>query len=289
MVDSRRSLTPLAGALGNAVTLAGVLQSEPGLSLFGITCSAASATLGLFSNRSKPLPPGVRVEGQNLDSLQIANIRRRLNRSLTVERAFHVAIVDPPDLHIAWQYDGFCRTQRETAIEFSVDSENNVAFEDLDCAAFDLLNDPGRLRQIRPTLVDSDGVSKKISVPFLQPLALNDLFSVRFDCCLPGCVTDGVQYYTSSLSFDQPRIESTSLHLIFVKTQPKWVRAYECGKDGKAAFLSELRPFRDDGATCEYVDIAQDVPGQSVRVYLYDLQAKPARRSRPDRRRADAE
>jgi hypothetical protein len=25
--------------------------------------------------------------------------------------------------------------------------------------------------------------------------------------------------------------------------------------------------------TCEYIDIAQNVPGQSVRVYLYDLPA----------------
>lgn len=209
----------------------------------------------------------------NLDSLLVATLRRRLNKSLTVERAFQVAIIDGTDLNIAWQYDGFCRSQRETSIEFSVDSENNVAFEQLDCFAFDLQNDPARLHQIRPTLVGSDGVSKKISVSFLQPLAFRQRFSVLLNCNLPGCITTGVQYYTSSLSFEQRSIASTSVHLIFVKTRPEWVRAYECAKNGAMTMLSELRPFRDDGATCEYVDMSQNVSGQSVRVYLYDLPA----------------
>src|SRR5277367_2117833 len=213
------------------------------------------------------------IEGLNLDSLHVANLRRRLNTSLTVERAFHVAIIEGADLNVAWQYDGFCRSQRETSIEFSIDSENNVAFDDLNCFGFDLQNDPLRLHQIRPTLVGSDGVSKKIGVSFLQPLAFQDRFSVLLNCNLPGCITTGTQYYTSSLSFDQRSIESASVHLIFVKNRPEWVRVYERAKNGAMTLVGEPRPFRDDGATCEYVDMVQNVPGQSVRVYVYDLPA----------------
>jgi hypothetical protein len=275
MIDRHEHLASWAIVLGSALALLGVLQSEPWVTLLGIGCSSASATAALLWKRNQLTAhsAGVSIEGLNLDSLHVANLRRRLNTSLTVERAFHVAIIDGTDLTVAWQYDGFCRSQCENSIEFSIDSENNVAFDDLDCFAFDLQNDPVRLHQIRPTLVGSDGVSKKISVSFLQPLAFQQRFSVLLNCNLRGCITSGVQYYTSSLSFDQRSIESASVHLIFVKCRPEWVRVYECAKSGAMTFVGALRPFRDDGATCECVDMVQNLPGQSVRVYVYDLPA----------------
>jgi hypothetical protein len=241
--------------------------------ILGVCVASVSAAAVIYARRKERLLQSARlnIEGLNLDCLSIANLRRRLNRSLVVDRAFHVAIINGCDLDVAWQYDGFCRSQCETRIEFSIDSENNVPFEDLDCFAFDLHNDPERLQPIRPTLIGSDGVSKKISVSFLQPLTLQQPFSTLLHCTLPGCITTGVQYYTSSLSFDQRSVESAPVHLIFVKCRPEWVRVYESRKGGMA-LARELRPFRDDGATCEYVDMAQNVPGQSARVYLYDLQ-----------------
>lgn len=278
MADARKNLTSLITLLGSSLAVLGVVHSEPWLALLGIACSAASATSALTSprNQADAHSSGLNIDGLNVDSLHIANARRRLNKSLGVSRAFQVVIVDGADLHLAWQYDGYCRARSERTVEFSIDSENNVPFEELDCFAFDLQNDPGRLQQIRPILVGSDGLSKKISVPFLRPLAIEDRFSVLLNCKLPGCVTSGVQYYTSSLSFDQASVESASVHLIFVRTRPEWVRVYECVKNGHATPLSELRPFRDDGSTCEFVHMAQNVPGQSVRVYLYDMPAVQA-------------
>jgi len=270
MIDARGHFPSLASVLGNGVALIGVIESRPSLAILGIAASAIFSAASLASKavaeREQPA-----IENLNLDSLHLANARRRLNRSLAVQRAFQVAIVDGTDLHLAWQYDGTCRTEGETAIEFSVDSENNIPFKQLDCFAFDLQNDPTRLHPASPNLIGSDGVSKKLSVPFLKPLTRGERFSMLLNCTLPGCVSTGVQYYTSSLSFDQPAIESSSLHLIFVRTRPEWVRAYSFDKKGRPVFIHELRPFRDDGATCEFVDMAQSVPGQSVRVYLYNL------------------
>jgi hypothetical protein len=273
MNNARENLTPWTTLLGSGTALLGVLQSAPALILAGITLSAAAASAALVSERrlrgADPMPP--KIERLNLDSLHVANLRRRLNKSLKVERAFQVAIIEGADLHLAWQYDGYCQSKTETGIEFSLDSENNIPFEQLECFAFDLQNDPARLRQIRPSLVGSDGVSKKVSVSFLKPLAKDDRFSVLLHCKLPACISTGVQYYTSSLSFDQQVVDSASVQLIFVRSRPEWVRVYEFDKNARPTFVSELRPFRDDGATCEYVDMVQNVPGQSVRVYLYDL------------------
>src|SRR5262249_15124085 len=140
-----------------------------------------------------------------------------------------------------------------------------------DCFAFDLQNDSERLHRIRPDLIGSDGVSKKISVSFLRPLASKQPFSVLLNCTLPGCINGGVQYYTSSFSFDQSFIEDATVHLIFASTRPEWMRVYGCPRTGHPWLIKELRPFRDDGVTCEYVDTMQNVPGQSVRVYMYSL------------------
>ncbi len=273
MNGAPENLTPLITLLGTGIALLGVLQSAPALMLPGIALSAAAASAALLSERrvkdAQPMPPS--IERLNLDSLHVANVRRRLNTSLKLDRAFQVAIIEGPDLHLAWQYEGYCQSKTETGIEFSIDSENNIPFAQLDCFAFDLRYDPVRLKQIRPSLVGSDGVSKKVRVPFLIPLAKDDRFSVLLHCKLPACISTGVQYYTSSLSFDQPAVDSASVHLIFVKARPRWLRVYEFDKNGQPSFVSELRPFRDDGATCEYVDMLQKVPGQSVRVYLYDL------------------
>jgi hypothetical protein len=268
------NLTPFTILLGSGTALLGLVQHAPALILTGITLSAAAAAALVTERRLRrahPVPP--EIERLNLDSLHVANLRRRLNRSLKLERAFQVAIIEGADLHLAWQYDGYCQSKTEADIEFSIDSENNVPFEQIECFAFDLQNDPVRLNQIRPRLLGSDGVSKKISVSFLKPLAKDDHFSVLLHCRLPACISTGIQYYTSSLSFDQQSVDSTSVHLIFVRSRPAWVRVYEFDKNGRATFISELRSFRDDGATCEYVDMAQNTPGRSVRVYLYDLPA----------------
>jgi hypothetical protein len=275
MTDAAKNLVPWASLFGSAIALLGLFQGNTWLIVAGVVLCSAWALSAVYFRRNRNAfeRAGVTIEGLNLDSLHIANLRRRLNTSLTLQRAFQVAIINGKDLHLAWQYDGLCRSQAETSIEFSIDSENNIAFEQLDCVAFDLQNDPERLHPLRPALVGSDGVSKKITVPFLKPLAGQDRFGILLNCDLPGCVSTGVQYYTSSLSFDQPSIESASVHLIFVRMRHNWVRVYEFDKKKRPTLARELRAFRDDGATCEYVDMAQSVPGQSVRVYLYDLPA----------------
>lgn len=280
MINARENLAFCANLLGCAIALFGVGDSQPSLALLGIGCSAASTMTILFlkRNQRRSLSPAPRVDGLSLDSLLVANSRRRLNRSLVMERAVQVAIIEGSDLNLAWQYEGFCRSQREASIDFSIDSENNVPFEHLDCFAFDLQNDPVRLHKLRPTLIGSDGVSKKVSVSFLQPLNFEQRFSVLLNCKLPGCVTSGVQYYTSTLSFAQRSIANASVHLIFVKSRPEWLRVYEYAKNGEMIPICELRPFRDDGETCEYIDTLRDVPGQSVRVYLYLLHASGAPR-----------
>jgi hypothetical protein len=196
-----------------------------------------------------------------------------LNRSLVVQHAYHLARIDGPDLTIAWHYAGFCRAARETTIEFSIDSEKNVPFDALDCFGFDLQQDPHRLHKIRPLLIGGSGISKKVAIPFLKPLNAQDPFSLLLHCNLPGCLAAGVQYYTSTLSFDQRCVNHFGVHLVFRQQPPEWVRAYECGQNGRPQLVNHLHPFKNDGETCEFVDSLENVPGQTVRVYVYRIGA----------------
>ena len=76
-------------------------------------------------------------------------------------------------------------------MQFSIDSDNNVPFDDLICFAYDLRRDPGMQHKIRPILIGNDGNSKKIATPFLAPLVAQEPFNLLLKCHLPGCMKTG--------------------------------------------------------------------------------------------------
>lgn len=193
----------------------------------------------------------------------------RLDRSLIIQEADQVATIKGEDMVITWRYGGYCRAPHEAAVEFSVDTDNHVPFERLDCHAYDLRNDPQRMHRIRPVLLGSDGLSKKIAVPFLERLSAREPFNVLLTCTLPGCMKSGVEYYTSTVSVAQERIPTCTVRLVFMGDRPEWLRVYECGASGATKLLKDLRPSRETAHMIEYTDHASDVPAQAARIYLF--------------------
>jgi len=112
-----------------------------------------------------------------------------VNRSLVVQAAHNEARIDGYNLAITWNCSGYRRAAREASMDFSIDSDNNVPFEQLKCFAHDLRHDPERRHPIRPILLGPDGISKKIAIPFLQPLRSGESFNIALTCELP--VHDG--------------------------------------------------------------------------------------------------
>jgi hypothetical protein len=277
MTPTSNELASWASILGTAATLLGLIQSVSWLTGVGVCFIGISIFALTHARKGRRLlkSAAINLEGRNLDSLNVANLRRRLNRSLIVQRAYHVARIEGRDLTVSWQYDGYCGAEKETRIEFSIDSESNIPFSELECHAFDLQQDPQRLHQIRPLLIGSDGLSKKIAIPFLKPPLFQQPFSIVLNCALPGCLSTGVQYYTSTLSFEQRSIRRLAVHLVFIRDRPDWVRVYECDPDSQPCLISDLRPFRYDEEISEYIDIAEKVPGQSTRIYVFDV-AQPS-------------
>jgi hypothetical protein len=268
---SDESLASWASILGTLISFLGLIQSRAWLTAIGIFFIGASLIAIAYARRERRVVTSamVQVEGRSIDSLNIANLRRRVNRSLMIQEAHQVARIEGEDLKITWQYTGYCRARRETAIEFSIDSDNGIPFDSLDCVAYDLRCDPERKHKIRPILIGTDGLSKKIAVPFLEPLTVQQPFTILLKCALPGCMKAGLDYYTSTLSFDQDRVRYLTVRLIFVNNRPQWVRLYQCAASGSAKLLKDLRPFLQDQYLTEYLDVAKDVAAQSARIYVF--------------------
>lgn len=271
MQFSLESLVALATIVGTATSIFAVIQSRSWLVFTSLLFVSISIVIGLYARKKRLAlnAATTEIEGHSIDSLNIANLKRRVNRTLVIQDAHHTARIEGENLEITWQYSGYCKADRETAIDFSIDSDDSTAFENLDCVAFDLARDPGMAQPIRPLLVGSEGISRKLSVPFLEPLKANDSFAVHLRCTLPWCEKPGFGYYTSTLSFAQDRVSRCEVRLIFSGLKPSWLRVYECSAQHPAMLLKTLTPSHQTIDSCEYLDIEDERPGKSARVYLF--------------------
>jgi len=140
--------------LGTALSFFGLIQSRAWLTFVGALFAGISIIAVLYARKERLVvnSAAVKIEGRSIDSLNIANLRRRINRSFVIQEAHHIAEIEGADLEITWNYAGYCRAQQETAMEFSIDADGNIPFDRLKCSGFDLERDPTRKHPIRPIL-----------------------------------------------------------------------------------------------------------------------------------------
>jgi hypothetical protein len=260
-----------ASVLGTLLGLFGAIQSLTWLAALGGIMAVGSIGAIAYAARQRERVESavLKVAGRSIDSLNMAGLRRLVNRSLMIQEAHNTATIDGENLAITWECAGYCRADRATSIEFSIDSDNNIPFDELDCFAHDLEHDPERRHEIHPILIGPDGISKKIAVPFLQPLKSGEPFHVALTCELPGCMKAGVDYYTASISFDQDDVLQYSVRLIFLSERPSWLRVYEAGPPGSVRLLKDLRPASANVERVEYLDTQRNLPPKSVRIYVF--------------------
>lgn len=275
MSSLQESLASWATILGTALSILGLFQSRAWLVAISLVLVVASLAAVFFARKQfrRVKSATITIEGRRIDSLNLANLNRNVNRSLVIQEAEQVATINGEDLAINWRYAGYCGAEKGTVIEFSIDSDNNVPFERLECAAYDLRRDPDMQHTIRPILAGPDGNSKKIVVPFLEPLASSEAFNVLLKCSLPGCMKEGLEYYTSTLSFGQDQVRRSSVRLCFVGNSPEWIRVYGCDASGNVTLVKDLSPVRQ-GQHLVYTDLAENVAARSARIYTFYRRSK---------------
>jgi hypothetical protein len=170
-----------ATVVGTLTGVFGLFESYAWIAAIGALIASCSVGALIYAARQRALvrSAALNVGNRSIDSLNLASLQRRLNRSLVIQQAENLAVIDGEDLAVTWKCSGYCHADRETALEFSVDADANIPFDAMECVAFDLRCDPRRRHHIRPVLVGPDGISKKIAVPFLAPIFHREPFSVE--------------------------------------------------------------------------------------------------------------
>jgi hypothetical protein len=272
MQFSLETAAALATVLGTGISILALIQSRAWLVLISCLLVCFSLAIGWYARQKRValnLASTV-IEGHSIDSLNIANLRRRVNRTFVVQTTHHTVRIEGEDMEITWRYTGFCRTNHVSSMDFSIDSDEGTPFERLNCIAFDLRHDPEMTHPIRPVLLGTEGISKKVSVPFLETLKANEPFGILLKCTLPRCVKAGFGYYTSTSSFGQSRVQQCVIHLIFVGSTPKWMRVYESTGNGSSSkLLKTLPPTHSEPNLSEYRDVVNNRRGRSARVYTF--------------------
>lgn len=266
------ALASIAALIGPIATILGLIQSRGWLTGLGavFVCAAIIAVVYARTERRRLEAASIEIEGTSIDTANAANLRRRVNRTLTIQTAEQTVTIDGPDLDMIWRYAGYCRAPRETALEFSVDSSSGIPFSELDCYGYDLKRDPDKKFKIQPLLIGPDGISKKIAVPFLDPLTAYEPFDIMLHSRLPGIYSPGIGYYTCTLSLDQDKVGRCAVDLKFPGSKPLWVRVYECVSSGRPCLLKTLRPVAGDQDSVVYRDVAEKLDARSVRIYLFE-------------------
>ena len=271
MQVSLESLAALATIVGTVLSMLALIQARKWLVMIALSLVSVAIIAGFYARRDRNALKAatITVEGRSIDALNAANLRRTINRTLFIQEVHHTARIEGEDLIIEWTYSGYCRAKQASAIEFTIAAEPVTPFERLDCVAYDLGNDSTMKHEIRPLLVGSDGISKRLSVPFLQQLKSHQAFTVMLKCVLPRAMKVGFGYYTLMLSFAQDRIRRCTVRLIFAGSRPTWVRVYESSPPRPPTLLNNLAPNRQGQGECDYLDMIEDAPGQSARVYAF--------------------
>jgi hypothetical protein len=266
-----QAVTSWTAVIAPIVTLIGLIQSRGWLAGLGAVFASVSIIAVVYGRiqRRRIDAASVEIEGISIDSLNAANLRRRVSRGFMIQNVHDAVTIDGADLDISWRYGGYCQAKQAGAFEFSVDSEHSVPFSELDCFGYDLRCDPGREQRIQPLLIGPDSISKKIAVPFFQPLHAQEPFDIVLHCRMPSMYTLGTGYYASTLSFDQATVGRATVQLIFRGRKPEWVRVYECLAGGSPHLLRNLSPVRAEAEIAEYIDVAENRAAQSARIYLF--------------------
>jgi hypothetical protein len=84
-----QTLTTLSALLGPVATILGLVQSSGWLVGVGVVlvCVAIGAVVYANTHKRRVLAASVEIEGISIDLLNAANLRRRTNRSLTIQSA----------------------------------------------------------------------------------------------------------------------------------------------------------------------------------------------------------
>src|SRR5580698_3137849 len=120
------SLASMATIAGLVISVLALLNSRAWLVLCSLLFACIAGGAGLYARRERLAVAAAStvIEGRSIDSLNLANLKRRVNRTFVIQEACHTVQIEGEDMKITWRYSGYCRAARASSMEFSVDSDS---------------------------------------------------------------------------------------------------------------------------------------------------------------------
>src|ERR1700685_2037577 len=105
MSFSLETLAALATIIGTLIGVLALIQSSAWLVLSALLFACIAIGFGLYARRERLTlnSAATVIEGYSIDSLNIANLRRRVNRTFVIQEAHHTARFTGEDLEITWR------------------------------------------------------------------------------------------------------------------------------------------------------------------------------------------
>ena len=99
MQFSLEAIVALATIVGAATSVLAVIQSRAWLVFTSLLFVILSIIAGLYARKKRLAlnAASTEIEGHSIDSLNIANLKRRVNRTLVIQEAHHTARIESED------------------------------------------------------------------------------------------------------------------------------------------------------------------------------------------------
>jgi len=106
-------------------------------------------------------------------------------------------------------YKGKCSSRHKATEGFPlvVAGDNNSTFAEIDCYAYDLIEDATRSRKLYPELMSNEGLYKFACYRFRRPLRHNQEFHIEAHYTWPDCVSSEKDYILASPIFDKKKLQ----------------------------------------------------------------------------------
>ncbi|PKM49595.1 MAG: hypothetical protein CVV02_15265 [Firmicutes bacterium HGW-Firmicutes-7] len=154
-------------------------------------------------------------------------------------------------------------------------SDNSSILKDSNFKAYDILNDPNKLKSITPIMQGSEGLKKNLIIPTLNKrLVKGEKFGFDISYNKYNCINFGKDYIVILHNTNvKSKVNDFKIKISFIGIKPKWIRVYNI-INNKKALDKELgldRVFEGIEKTYQYIDdIGKIKVNEFCRVYIFD-------------------
>jgi hypothetical protein len=158
-----------------------------------------------------------------------------------------------------------------TVFPFVVAGDHNASFSEIDCYAYDLVNDSER-NEKRILEKSSEGLCKIANFNFSDPLKHDQIFYIEVCYTWPNCVSSEKDYISASPLFFRKSCKSFCTELRFFDKVPVRIKKYIVDQNKKTFFLGELERETTQKNICYIGFIDRDIKTRDVLyIYVYDF------------------